>query len=57
MSHSWSSLRLTVLPAPPSRRTLSGTTMAAFPWILSSVFDVLEEVELFVAGGCPELAS
>jgi hypothetical protein len=37
MSHSWSSLRLTVLPAPPSRRTLSGTTMAAFPWILSSV--------------------
>src|SRR5512135_1929519 len=35
-SHSWSSLRRTVSPAPPSNSTLSGTTTAARPCTLSS---------------------
>src|SRR5262245_37489317 len=37
-SHSCRSLRRTVSPAPPSKSTLSGTTTAARPLILSSVF-------------------
>src|SRR6266542_2067596 len=36
-SHSWRSLRRTVSPAPPSKRTLSGTTTAARPLILRMV--------------------
>ena len=36
-SHSWRSLRRTVSPAPPSKRTLSGTTIADRPPGLSSV--------------------
>ena len=36
-SHSCSSLRRTVSPAPPSNSTLSGTTTAARPLIFSSV--------------------
>ncbi len=36
-SHSCRSLRRTVSPAPPSKRTLSGTTTAARPSIESSV--------------------
>src|SRR5215211_4869523 len=36
-SHSCSNFRRTVSPAPPSKRTLSGTTTAARPLISSSV--------------------
>src|SRR5258707_10977798 len=36
-SHSCSSFRRTVSPAPPSNKILSGTTTAARPLILSSV--------------------
>src|SRR5215216_4988887 len=36
-SHSWRSLRRTVSPAPPSKRTLSGTTTAARPLISKRV--------------------
>ena len=37
-SHSCSSLRRIFSPAPPSNSTLSGTTTAARPWILSIDF-------------------
>ena len=42
-------------PAPPSKSTLSGRTTAARPSISSSRGDVLDEVELLVGGGDPEV--
>ena len=56
-SHSCSSLRRTVSPAPPSNSTLSGTTTAARPLIFRMRLDVLDEVELLVAGGGPEVVA
>ena len=54
-SHSWSSRRRMVSPAPPSKSTLSGTTTAARPLIFSSDRHVLDEVELLVARRRPEV--
>ena len=56
-SHSCSSLRRTVSPAPPSNSTLSGTTTAARPLIFEQRLDVLDEVELLVAGRGPEVVA
>ncbi len=50
-----SRLRRTVSPAPPSNSTLSGTTIAQRPLILSNVLDVLQEVELLVLCRGPEV--
>src|SRR5262245_21855751 len=50
-----SSSRLTVSPAPPSKRTLSGTTIAARAVLLQDGEDVLEEIELIVAGARPKI--
>ena len=47
-SHSCSNFRRTVSPAPPSKRTLSGTTTAARPLISNSVFTCCTKFNCFL---------